>query len=139
MQTAPPLPLAITRLFTLPATNRHPVFNAALDVRNSGTKPIPVTLWFQPMDGLTAGTPQATQEYSFSKGGKIGEDEPVPPEGLLAARATGGLHPGEISTETRNLVDVGSNKQYQYDNSCREGYPGTEGAVGLSRDPPPCL
>jgi hypothetical protein len=65
------------------------------------------------MDRLAAGTPQTAQENSRCLGGKIGENETVPPEGLLAARATGGLYPGKIFAKTGNLIDVGCNKKYQ--------------------------
>lgn len=113
MQTVPPLPLTISRLLTLPATNGDAVLYATLDIRNSGTKAFPVAMGFQTMDGFAAGTTQTTQENSFSKGSKIGEYKTVPPEGLLAARATGGLYPREVSAKTSNLVDVGSNMKYQ--------------------------
>jgi hypothetical protein len=107
------LSLTITRLFTLPATNGDSVLNATLYISNSRTKAVPVALGFQSMNRIAAGTPQTTQENSFSKGSKIGESKTVPPEGLLAARATGGFYPGKISAKTSNLIDVGSNKKYQ--------------------------
>jgi len=112
-QAAPPLPLTITLLFAQPSSGYDSVFYATLDLSNSRTKAVPVALGFQTMDRLAAGTPQTAQENSFGKGGKIGENKTVPPEGLLATRATGGLYPRKISAKTGNLIDVGSNKKYQ--------------------------
>jgi len=113
VQAAPPLSLTITRLITLPAPDCDPVLYATLDLSNSRTKAVPVALGFQTVDRLAAGTPQTAQENSFGKGGEISENETVPPERLMAARATGGFYPRKISAETGNLIDVGSNKKYQ--------------------------
>jgi hypothetical protein len=65
------------------------------------------------MDRFAAGTPQATQENCFDKGNKIGEDKTVPPQGLVALRATGRLLPGKIFTKAGNFIDVGCNRKYQ--------------------------
>jgi hypothetical protein len=89
------------------------VLYAVLDISNSRTKALPIAMWFQSMDRFAAGTPQTAQENSRGLGGKIGENETVPPEGLLAARATGGLYPWKFFAKMGNLIDVGSNKKYQ--------------------------
>ena len=65
------------------------------------------------MDGPATGAAQTAKPNRFREAGKIGGNEAVPPKGLATARAAKWLDPGKILAQTRNLVDVGSNTQYQ--------------------------
>jgi hypothetical protein len=65
------------------------------------------------MNGATATTAQAPQENRISKAGKIGGNETMPPQRLATMRAAGRLNPGKIFAQTRNLIDVNFNRQYQ--------------------------
>ena len=101
----------------MPKARRKAVLKTSLDVGKSGAKALPEPFWFQTMHRLAAGTAKTAEKNAFRKDGKIGEREPVPPEGLMAAGTAGRFHPGEILAQTRNFVDVGINKQYQLSNS----------------------
>jgi hypothetical protein len=65
------------------------------------------------MNGATATTAQTAEKNRFSKTGKIGGNETMPPQRLATMRAAGRLDPGKIFAQTRNLIDVNFNRQYQ--------------------------
>ena len=65
------------------------------------------------MNGPAAGAAQTAQPNRFREAGKIGGNEAVPPKGLATAWAARWLDPGKVLAQTRNIIDVGDNTQYQ--------------------------
>jgi hypothetical protein len=113
LQTPPPLPLTGPGLHTGPTPEFAAMGDGMGDFGDGRAEPSPVTGRFQTMNTAAAGTAQAPEENGIGTTGKIGENKAMPPQRLTATRAPGGLDPGKIFPQTRNLIDVDDNRYYQ--------------------------
>ena len=109
----PPLPLPGPGLIAAPAAGIRTMGDGLGDFGDGRAEPSPVTGGPQSMNAATAGTAQTPEQNRFGKTGKIGGNETMPPQRLPTTRTPARFDPGKIFPQARNLIDVGSNRQYQ--------------------------